>query len=233
MVKTTVWRAVADALDKEGTDYVFGLPGNPKHLVYDLAEHTPVKFVLVRDEKSAVSCAYAYARLKRKPGVVFSNPGPGITSLVTGMLEATSGSLPVIAIVNGVVESHNGMGAFQELDAVALMRPVTKWAVRITDPKKISWTIERAFAIAMNGRPGAVFVEIPSDLADITVEIPPYRAGYQRHRSRPDAVAIKEAVAVIDRAERPVLVCGSGAVFAGAAAGVTELADRAGIPVMT
>jgi acetolactate synthase-1/2/3 large subunit len=233
MVKTTVWRAVADALDKEGTDYVFGLPGNPKHLVYDLAEHTPVKFVLVRDEKSAVSCAYAYARLKRKPGVVFSNPGPGITSLVTGMLEATSGSLPVIAIVNGVVESHNGMGAFQELDAVALMRPVTKWAVRITDPKKISWTIERAFAIAMNGRPGAVFVEIASDLADITVEIPPYRAGYRRHRSRPDAVAVKEAVAAIDRAERPVLVCGSGAVFAGAAAGVTELADRAGIPVMT
>ena len=111
MQKKTVWQAVAEALDAEKTEYVFGLPGNPKHLIYDLTERTPVKFVLVRDEKSAVSCAYAYARLKRRPGIVFSNPGPGITTLVTGMLEATSGSLPVIAIVNGVVSSHDGMGA--------------------------------------------------------------------------------------------------------------------------
>ncbi|MBS0528168.1 MAG: thiamine pyrophosphate-binding protein, partial [Proteobacteria bacterium] len=98
MSKKTVWRAVAEALAAEETEFVFGLPGNPKHLIYDLTERTDIDFVLVRDEKSAVSCAYAYARLKRRPGIVFSNPGPGITTLVTGMLEATSGSLPVIAI---------------------------------------------------------------------------------------------------------------------------------------
>ena len=233
MQKKTVWQAVAEALDAEKTEYVFGLPGNPKHLIYDLTERTPVKFVLVRDEKSAVSCAYAYARLKRRPGIVFSNPGPGITTLVTGMLEATSGSLPVIAIVNGVVSSHDGMGAFQELDAVGLMRPVTKWAVRVTDIKKIPWIMERAFAIAMNGRPGAVFIEIPSDLADAAVEMPDYRAGWQRHRSRPDAQAVAAAAEAITTAKRPLLVCGSGAVFSGAADAVATLADRVGMPVFS
>lgn len=233
MTKKTVWRAVADALKAEGVRHVFGLPGNPKHLIYDLDEHTDIDFVLVRDEKSAVSCAYSYARLKRQPGIVFSNPGPGITTLVTGMLEATSGSLPVIAIVNGVVESHNGMGAFQELDAVSLMRPVTKWAVRVTDPSRIPWVIERAFAKAMNGRPGGVFIEIPSDLADMEVEMPDYRAGYQRHLARPDSASIEAAAEALASARQPLIWCGSGAVFSDAGKVVAELAERVGMAVMT
>ncbi|MBW3096643.1 thiamine pyrophosphate-binding protein [Pseudohoeflea coraliihabitans] len=233
MSKKTVWRAVAEALKAEGVGHVFGLPGNPKHLVYDLDEHTDIDFVLVRDEKSAVSCAYSYARLRRQPGIVFSNPGPGITTLVTGMLEATSGSLPVIAIVNGVVESHDGMGAFQELDAVSLMRPVTKWAVRVTDAKKIPWVMERAFAIAMNGRPGGVFIEIPSDLADAEIDMPDYRAGFRRHLARPDKASIEAAAKALAAAKRPLIWCGSGAVFSGAAGAVQALADKVGMAVMT
>lgn len=233
MQQKTIWRAVAEALAAEGVDHVFGLPGNPKHLVYDLTEHTPVEFVLVRDEKSAVSCAYAYARLKRRPGIVFSNPGPGITTLVTGMLEATSGSLPVIAIVNGVVQGQEGMGAFQELDAVSLMRPVTKWATRVTDPRRIPWVMERAFAIAMNGRPGGVFIEIPSDLADETVEMPAYRAGYRRHLARPAAQSVAAAAEALAAARQPLLWCGSGAVFSGAGPAVARLADAVGMAVMT
>lgn len=233
MTKKTAWRAVAEALEAEGVRHIFGLPGNPKHLVYDIDEHTDIDFVLVRDEKSAVSCAYAYARLKRQPGVVFSNPGPGITTLVTGLLEATSGSLPVVAIVNGVVEAHNGMGAFQELDAVALMRPVTKWAVRVTDPSRVPWVIERAFAVAMNGRPGAVFIEIPSDLGDVPVDMPAYRPGYRRHLTRPDPQAVAKAADALARARRPLIWCGSGAVFSGAAPAVAALADRVGMAVMT
>ena len=233
MTTKKAWRAVADALATEKVDYVFGLPGNPKHLVYDLTEHTDIRFVLVHDEKSAVSCAYSYARLQRRPGIVFSNPGPGITTLVTGLLEATSGSLPVIAIVNGVVGAHDGMGAFQELDAVALMRPVTKWAIRVTDAKRIPWVMERAFAIAMNGRPGAVFVEIASDLADEAVAMPDYRPSLPRHRPRPEAVMASAAAAMIAEAKQPLLLCGSGAVFANAANAVARLADVVGIPVMT
>lgn len=233
MTATTVWRAVAEALAAEGVEYVFGLPGNPKHLIYDLSEHTGIRFVLVRDEQYAVACAYAHARLTRRPAVVFSNPGPGITKLATGLLEATSGSLPVIAITNGVVIAHDGMGAFQELDSVALMRPVTKWATRVVDPRRIGWTMQRAFSLAVNGRPGAVYVDVPSDLADIRVAQPPYRPSLGRHRCRPDVPAVHAAAALIAAARRPLLVCGSGAVFADAAPAVRALAERVGMPVFT
>lgn len=233
MTAKTIWRAVAEALAAEGVEYVFGLPGNPKHLIYDLSEHTSIKFVLVRDEQYAVACAYAYARLTRKPGIVFSNPGPGITKLATGMLEATSGSLPVIAITNGVVMAHDGMGAFQELDSVALMRPVSKWATRVVDPRRIDWTMQRAFSLAVNGRPGAVYIDIPSDLADARVELPPYRPSLGRLRARPEAAAAREAAALLAAARRPLMLCGSGAVFADAATQVRTLAERVGVPVFT
>jgi acetolactate synthase I/II/III large subunit len=233
MTATTVWRAVVDALAAEGVERIFGLPGNPKHLLFDLTEHSDIPFILVRDEKSAVACAYAHARLTRRPGIVFSNPGPGITTLVTGLLEATSGSLPVIAICNGVVQAHDGMGAFQELDAVALMRPVTKWAIRVTEPSRIPWVMQRAFSIASNGRPGAVFIEIPSDLADQSVEMDVYRPSLPRHRSRPEKRSVERAASLLAAAERPVLLAGAGAVFAEAAGPVARLADQVGMPVMT
>ncbi|SLN66678.1 thiamine pyrophosphate-binding protein [Oceanibacterium hippocampi] len=227
------WRAVVEALKSEGVRYVFGLPGNPKHLVYDLTEHSDIRFVLVRDEKSAVACAYAWGRLTGEPGVVFSNPGPGITNLVTGLLEATSGSVPVVAISNGVVQIHDGMGAFQELDSRTLMMPVTKWSNRISDIKRVPWVMQRAFTVARNGRPGATFVEIPSDLAGTSAEMPDYVPSVPRQRSRPEENAAKAAADLIAAAQRPTILCGGGAIVAGAYDEVARLADRIGAAVLT
>ncbi len=230
-MKCTPWHAIAKALEAEGVEYIFGLPGNPQNLIEDLVAHTRIKFVLVRTELWAVSCAYAYARASGKPGVVFSNPGPGITNLVTGLLEATSGCIPLIAIANGVVENHDGMGAFQELDSVALMKPVTKWAVRAHDTGKIPWIMQRAFSLAVNGRPGAVFIDIPSDTGSVPVDMPEYAPHPGRHRMRPDPEAAAGAAAMIAQAKRPVMICGSGAVSAGAAGQVATVSRTAGIPV--
>jgi acetolactate synthase-1/2/3 large subunit len=227
------WRAVVEALQAEGVRYVFGLPGNPKHLVYDLTEHSDIRFVLVRDEKSAVACAYAWGRLTGRPGVLFSNPGPGITNLVTGLLEATSGSVPVVALANGVVQRHEGMGAFQELDTRTLMKPVTKWSERVTEMARIPWVMQRAFSIAVNGRPGATFVEIPSDFSGRTAPIPAYVPSVSRQRSRPDATAVRAAAVLIAEAQQPVLVCGGGAVVANAQAQVARFAALIGAPVLT
>lgn len=232
-MKRTPWRAIAEALEREGVEYVFGLPGNPAHLLEDLEDHTDIKFVLMRDEPSAVYAAYAYARQTGEPAVCFSNPGPGITNLVTGLLEATSGSLPVIALCNGVVENHNGMGAFQELDAQALMRPVTKWATRITDTTTTSWVIQRAFSVSQNGRPGAVFVELPTDIALNTAEIPDYTPSRGRHRMRSSTEALGDAADLIRAAQRPAILCGSGAYWSGASEQVRRLAHLCGIPMFT
>jgi len=232
-MKRTPWSAVVEALAAEGVEYVFGLPGNPRHLIQDLAVRPDIEFVLVRHEASAAAAAYAYARVTGRPGVCLASPGPGTANLTAGLLEATSGSLPVIALANGVEESNRGRGAFQELDAEALMRPVTKWATRLTDPAGTPWVMQRAFSLAVNGRPGAVFVEIPSDLGLAEAEIGDYRPLCGRLRSRPEAEGVREAARLLSRAERPLLLCGSGAHSAGAWPQVQALSRAGGLPVFT
>ena len=233
MPRKTVWRAVAEALQAEGVQHLFGLPGNALHLVSDVRRHTDIKLVLVRHEHSGVACAYAYARLAQAPAVCFGNPGPGITNMATGLLEATSGCLPVICITNGVAAANDGKGAFQELDSVALMRPVTKWAARATLPERVPWLIERAFSIARNGKPGAVFIDIPSDLGLTEANIPAYRSSQPRHRSRAETASVKAAARAIAEARRPLILCGSGAIASGAFKEVAALAESAGMPIFT
>ena len=109
--KMTVWRMVVEALEAEGTEVIFGLRGNPAHLVADLVNHGKIKLVLTRHEHGGVACAYAYARVRNGPAVCFGNPGPGITNMATGLLEATCGSLPVICLSNGVPMASDGRRA--------------------------------------------------------------------------------------------------------------------------
>lgn len=233
MTTLKVWRAIAEALEAEGVEYVFGLPGNVRHLLLDIFAHTKIKFVLVREENSAVACALAYARVTGRPGVVMSNPGPGITNIVTGLLEATSASVPVIAIANGVVVRDDGKGAFQELDAIALAKPVTKWAVRLLEPDMAQWTVRRAFSQSQLGRPGAVFIEVPSDLGEKEGSFEAYRPTGTAPRTRPAAEDIAAAQQLLKSAKRPVLVAGSGAVSSRAADALLNLAKRIGAPIFT
>jgi len=232
-MKCTPWNAVVEALKAEGVDYVFGFPGDPRHLIPELVSESDIKFVLVRHEASAVSAAYAYARVTGKVGICFASPGPGTGNLVSGLLEATNGCLPIIALANGTDNRSDGMGAFQELDAQSLMRPVTKWTVRVTDPAKIPWVMQRAFSLAVNGKPGAVFIEMPSDIGLKEADIDTYRLCLGRQRMRPDARSVQAAVELLSRSDRPLLLCGSGAVTSGAAEQVKALSEQAGIPVFT
>ena len=125
------------------------------------------------------------------------------------------------------------MGAFQELDITSLMRPVTKWAERITSPGKTPWTMRRAFQMAVNGRPGAVVVEVPQDMGAVEYEIGDYEPGIGRLKSRPDPAAIQEAAGLLAQAKQPLILCGSGAVGSAAGDEVAKLAELAGAPVMT
>lgn len=231
--KRTVWRAVVEALVAEDVEVIFGLPGNPAHLVADLVDHSKIKIVLTRHEHGGVACAYAYARVRNRPAVCFGNPGPGMTNMATGLLEATCASLPVICLSNGVPMATDGRGAFQELDSVALMRPVTKWAVRPTSPEAIPWVMQRAFSLAQNGRPGAVFIDIPSDLGLVEARMPAYAPSLGRQLTRPDPAAVAAAARLVVRAKRPVMICGSGSVASGAFAAVAALGKAIAAPVFT
>ena len=233
MPRMSPWRMVVEALNAESIDRVFGLPGNPIHLVDDLHRHSDIRNILARHEHSGVSLAYAYARITGRPAVCYGNPGPGITNMATALLEANSASLPVIALTNGVPMNTDGMGAFQELDSVSLMRPVTKWATRIVSAETTPWVMQRAFSVAKNGRPGAVFVDLPSDIALQSCPMPAYKRSLERHRSRPDSKSVAEAADRIRQAKQPIIICGSGAVSSVAGANITGLAEKIGAALYT
>ena len=227
------WRAVCEALVEEGVEYVFGLPGNPELLYNDLADFPQVKPILVRHETSAVFMAMGYARVSGRVGVVHASPGPGMANLVPGLLEAHYACSPIVSLVSAVGRTHEGMGAFQETPSLDLARPVSKWAVRIDIAERTTWTLERAFALAQNGKPGPVFVELPADVAATQAEIPPYRRPFTDLRSAGDPALVARAAGLLAKAERPVIVAGGGVGLSGAEGALVALAERLDAPVVT
>jgi acetolactate synthase-1/2/3 large subunit len=225
------WDAVVEALQAEGVRHVFGLGGGD---FYDaLAQAPMIRPVLVRIQTSGVFMAMAVARLTGRPGVCFAPPGPGVANLVPGLLEADSTCTPLVVLAGASSTANAGAGAFQEVDQLRLVEAVTKARFRITRPERTSWTMRRAFALALNGRPGPVYVEIPVDLGGVRVPIPPYVPSPHPLRSAPDPVEVERAADLLARAERPVLVAGGGAVASRAFAEVRTLAERLAVPVLT
>lgn len=227
-----VWQGIVSALKAEKTEYVFGLPsGDLFHdALYDVPE---IKTVLVREETAGPFMAMGYARISGRPGVCYAPSGPGVAHLVPGILEAFSACLPVVAIGCGSKRDNAGMGAFQEVDQISIMKPITKWCERITEPERTSWVMRRAFSLAANGKPGPVYLDIPRDVGTQETSLEKYLPAQYPLRSSGDPQKIKEAAALIVRAKRPVLVAGGGAVNSRAFEEVRELAEFMNLPVMT
>ncbi len=233
MARKSPWRVVVEALKAEGVEHLFGLPGNPLFLyddLYDLPDITPV---LVRHEAAGAFMAMAYGRLRGQPGVCYGSPGPGMANLVSGLLEAWSGCFPLVAIASASSRVYEGMGVFQETDSLGLVRPVTKWAVRVDIPERVGWTIARAFALAATGKPGPVYVEIPADVASTEVDMPEYRPLARPIRCCADPALVEQAVVLMKESRRPVIWAGGGVTLSGAASELQALAETLQIPVVT
>jgi acetolactate synthase I/II/III large subunit len=225
------WDAVVEALDVEGVTHVFGLGGGD---FYDALWEVPaIRPVLVRIQTSAVFMAMAVARLTGRPGVCFAPPGPGVANLVPGLMEADSACTPLVVLAGAASTANAGAGAFQDVDQLRIVEAITKARFRVTRPERTAWTMRRAFALAVNGRPGPVYVEIPADVGGVRGAIPPYVPGPHPVRSAPDPADVERAAALIGRAERPVIVAGGGAVASRAFAEVRAFAERLACPVMT
>ena len=157
------WQAIVSSLKAEKVRYLFGLPGG--ELFYDALYDAPeIRTILVREETAGPFMAMGFARISGRPGICFAPSGPGVAHLVPGILEAHSACLPVIAIGCSSKRANAGMGAFQEVDQISIMKPITKWCERVTEPERISWVMRRAFSLATNGKPGPVFLDIPRDV---------------------------------------------------------------------
>ena len=236
MVEASGARIVAEALKAEKVKYVFGIPGGQScDILYDgLYNVHEVKPILVRHEEAGVFMAYAYARLTGEPGVCTGTVGPGAQHLVSGIAEAWSGCMPVIAIAPQVSTEIEGLGALQEFpQQTAMFSPFTKWSVRIPRTDRISWYMRRAFQTATTGKPGPVFVEIPADIGTRKIEMPAYVRSIRPLRVRPSREQVTEAAALIIRAERPVIVAGGGVYLSRAFEELRTLAELLAIPVLT
>jgi acetolactate synthase I/II/III large subunit len=207
-------QAVVAALEREGVETIFGYPGGAIMPLYDALFEHPVRHVLVRHEAAAAFAASGYARTSGRVGVCCATSGPGATNLVTGLLDAMMDSVPLVAITGQVRTELMGTDGFQEADVCAITQPVTKRNMLIPNANAIAETIAEAFALARSGRPGPVLVDIPNDVlkATITDVTSPAVKPFARGGAGPRVsdAAVRDAVARIRSARRPVAIIGGG-----------------------
>jgi acetolactate synthase-1/2/3 large subunit/sulfoacetaldehyde acetyltransferase len=230
-------RAVVELWKAEGVRHVFGIVGSTFLDVLDvLYDDHSVEYVNVRHEQGGAFMADGLARVTGAPAVCLVTSGPGATNLITGVAGAHMAHSPVVAIAGGSALDVEGRDAFQELDLVALFRPVTKLSVRVTRPGRIPDMLRLAFRTAMSGRRGPVFVDIPRDVLNDQVVALDARAPetYRpTHPAPPHPEAVRETARLLARAERPLVLAGGGVTWAGAGNLVRRLSAEYGLPVVT
>ena len=225
-------------LEEEGVEVIFGYPGGAVLPIYDaLFKNNKIKHILVRHEQAAVHAAEGYARSTGKTGVVLVTSGPGATNAVTGLTDALMDSIPVVCLTGQVPSHLIGTDAFQEADTSGITRPATKYNYLIKDSEALQGSVEEAFYVARTGRPGPVVIELPKDILMLDA---PYNAKAAKKEvarrynpvTKPDADVIKQAVAMMKKAKKPIIYGGGGIINAGpqASQSLTKLVGQTGWP---
>lgn len=237
MVEMTGAKALMCALEKEGVDVVFGLPGGANLPIYDaLVDANNLRHILVRHEQSAAHMADGYARIKRRAGVCFATSGPGATNLITGIATAYADSSPLIAVTGQVPSAMIGKDAFQETDIIGIANPCTKYAFQPTTANEIPESVKKAFYIAESGRPGPVLIDIPKDVQQATADMKfPELIKVRGYNPIVDAdlSQVGKAVEILLKAERPIIMAGGGVILSGAFSELQVLAELLMTPVVT
>ena len=227
--------ALLRALIAEGTECIFGYPGGQAIPVYDcLYDYRDrLRHVLVRHEQGAAHAAQGFARVSGRVGVALVTSGPGATNTITGVADAMLDSTPIVVITGQVPSPLLGTDAFQEVDVIGIMSPITKWAYQVRRADEIAWAVARAFYIASTGRPGPVVLDISKDaqVGRTVFEHKPVDF-IRSYRPWPEinAERVAEATALIDAAERPFALVGQGVILSGAEQQLKDFLEKADIP---
>ena len=227
---------LAKSLKTQGMDTLFYLMGGPMLETESACIKLGVRAIDSRHEQGAAMMAHAYSRLTRRPGVCIASSGPGTINMATGVANAFVDAAPLVAVGGTSPRIYFGMDAFQEVDQLSLYKPITKWATRILDAKRIPDVVATAFRQATSGRPGPVFLDLPGDVLGEVVEessIPMPAHWRPAPRAHGDPAAITEAIALLSRAERPLIIAGSGVWWSDAGAALQTFVETAGIPFYT
>jgi acetolactate synthase-1/2/3 large subunit len=221
-----------DSLVREGVNVVFGYPGGAILPAYDAMLDYPIRHVLVRHEQGAVHMADGYARATGRVGVAVATSGPGATNMVTGIATAMMDSSPIVCITGQVGSPLIGSDAFQETDITGITLPITKHNYLVTRASDIAPAIREAFAIAAGGRPGPVLVDITKDAQTGSCEFDWDAAAPDlRTLARPGHSSGADPVALINAAQRPLVLAGHGVILGGAQETLRAFVEKARLPV--
>jgi len=221
-----------DCLVREGVNVVFGYPGGAILPAYDAMLDYPIRHILVRHEQGATHMADGYARATGKVGVAIATSGPGATNMVTGIATAMMDSSPIVCITGQVGSALIGSDAFQETDITGITQPITKHNFLVSHASEVASAIREAFAIAASGRPGPVLVDITKD-AQLGV------AEFDWDEAAPDLESLArpghslgaDPLALINAAQRPLILAGHGIILGGAGSVLQAFAEKTQIPV--
>src|SRR5918911_13576 len=230
------YELVAQALKNEGADTMFFIMGGPMLGAQDTCRKLGIRMIDVRHEQAAAMMANAYARVTGKAGVCSAASGPATTNLVTGVAHAYTDSAPIIALGGASPISQFHSEAFQEIDQLSMMRPVSKWAAQAVAARRIPEYINIAYRQAMTGRMGPAYLDLPGDVLYSRVnedEVVWPAPAQTHHRVLGDPGLVQEAVRLLAQAQRPIIVSGSGILWSNASAELEQLVDETGIPFFT
>ncbi len=219
-----------ECLEAEGVRHVFGIPGEETLDLNESLSRSSITFVPVRHEQGGAYMADVYGRLTGRAGVCLGTLGPGATNLVTAVADAFLDRAPLVALTGqGDVERMH-KESHQYIDVVAMMRPITKWNARVTDPGIVPEVVRKAFKVAEAEKPGSTHIELPEDMMAAPLEAAPLPRR-EAVRVEPTARDLVRAGEMIRNAKRPIVLAGNGVVRGRAAPALREFARATGIPV--
>jgi len=217
------------ALEAEGVEYIFGIPGEENLDMLDSLKNSRIKLILTRHEQAAGFMAATYGRLTGKAGVCLSTLGPGATNFVTAAAYAQLGGMPMLMITGQKPIKSSKQGQFQIVDIVDMMKPITKYTHQISSGHNIPSRVREAFRLAQSERPGAVHLELPEDIAAEETDAHVIQKS-QFRRPVAEFKVIQQAIDLIHKAKKPLILIGAGANRKQSSKMLLEFIDKSGIP---
>src|SRR5262245_4749492 len=238
MADVTGSEILGRSLKNEGTKDLFFIMGGPMMLAEQSCVKEGIRPIDVRHEQAAALMAQAYSRLLQKPGVCMAASGPGVINLTTGIANALIDCAPVVAIGGSSAIRQFGRQTFQEIDQLAIMKGMTKWADRVVSLKRIPGMVNTAFQKAKGGKPGPVYLDFPADI--LYDKIPEEQVDWSlsgrallNPRPMGESARVNELIDGLSKAKQPIILTGSGVIWSQAWTELQSFVEKCGIPFYT
>lgn len=228
------WNLITNSFLEKGVEYIFSVPGESITPVQCAVENTSIKIITARHEQAASFMAEAYGRMTKKPGIILVTFGPGFTNTLSAIVNARLSNSPVILISGAHGNKSPEKLGLQDMRQEPLIEATVKKSLICRKAERIPEYIDMAFRYATHGRPGPVFLELPTDVLNATVNMDEVSSFKTVVSSRPvDTYEVKTMIELIQGSKKPIVMAGSGAYYSDAGKELTEFIEKAGIPLFT